>query len=708
MRAKLISMLVANLLIASPLVFAAEGGFVWSGSGSLGLRNVNDKAADPSKLNEYRDLHSGGIATFDVQGRGDEFYFNGFGENLGRDDQYIDLRGGKYGVFKYQLYDNELRHNFGSGVGALSPYSGIGSTILRATFPNLNTNTWNTFDNSYRRQDIGGMFELSANSPFYIRFDGNQVKRDGIKVIAASQGTSPGNGFIDLPSPVNFKTDNASVEAGYSSKRGHVAVSAMHSKFSNGSELLQWSNGFFGGGPTAFDKSVLPASNDLWKFGANGNLRQLPLSSTLAGRFTYSKVTDDVALQQTMLGAGGVQFATGANSPSFRGEVLNKTASLSLTSHPMRQVDTRLYWNWLHKENNSTQVTFAPAAASLQGGGGTVCSAAAPCTNELFSYKKNNAGFEGSYRVNPQHKFAAGIDYADTSRERVDFTRTIDRKYYAEYKNNSFEILEGRIKYQFLQRRSNFTGNSGTPDIDTFVRRFDLANVDQNLVKLVLDSSPIPFLDLGFEAIYKNNNYKDTTLGRTGDYRQEYYASISYGDPKAFRVMLFADLETLYIDSFHRVGAGSPDPSTPPTATTFDWSAYNKDKSWQVGFGVDWLPMERLKLNSSIIYAQTNGSTDFTSQVNPTTGLLPIRNVDNTRRTSLTLKGVYKLAKQFDLTGGYAYERYRYSDIGYDGFRYTVFNAVVPSLPSTAYLSGQSAFQNYTANIFYVIGTYKF
>lgn len=275
MRPKLISILVANLLIASPLAIAADGGLTWSSSVGVGLRSVNDNALDPSKSKEYRDLGSGAIGVFDVRGRGDEYYFNGFGENLGRDDQYIDFRGGRYGVFKYQLYDSELRHNFGSGFGALSPYSGIGSSRLTAVFPSLNTGTWNNFDNSYKRQDIGAMFEVSANSPWYIRFDGNQVKREGIKVIAASQGTSPGNGFVDLPSPMDFKTDNVSVEGGYSSKQGHVAVNLLHSKFSNRNELLQWSNGFFSNG---LDKTVLPPSNDLWKLGVNGNLRHLPLS----------------------------------------------------------------------------------------------------------------------------------------------------------------------------------------------------------------------------------------------------------------------------------------------------------------------------------------------------------------------------------------------------------------------------------------------
>src|SRR3982750_4928068 len=115
MRLTLISLAVASMFVAPPMAFAADGGFGLSGSAGIGLRNVNINAPDPSKAKEYRDLSNGVIGIFDVKGRGDEYYFNAFGENIGRDDQYLDFRGGKYGVFKYQLYDNELRHNFGSG-----------------------------------------------------------------------------------------------------------------------------------------------------------------------------------------------------------------------------------------------------------------------------------------------------------------------------------------------------------------------------------------------------------------------------------------------------------------------------------------------------------------------------------------------------------------------------------------------------------------
>ena len=712
MNPKPISILMVNFLAGCPFALADDG-MVWSGSAGIGLRGVNETARDPSKLNEYRDLDSGVIGIFDVRGRSDDYYINAFGENLGRDDQYLDLRGGKYGVFKYRLYDNELRHNFGSGPGALSPYSGIGGATLTARFPSLNPAAWNGFDNSYTRQDIGGMFEFSGNSPWYVRVDGNQVERDGVKVIAAAQGASPGNGFVELPSPVDFRTRNFSVEGGYQSKRGHIAVNWLQSKFSNGNDVLRWSNGFFAPGfPASYDTTVLPPDNDLTRLGINGNLRLLPLGSTAAARVTYSKLSNDVSVLPTVLSTGNTNPATASSSPTFHGEHINKTASLSLTSHPIANLDTRLYWNWASMDNKSTALRFTPTAAS-----GLQCTGA-PCVPELFHFRKNNFGAEAAYRLSAQNKLSGGVDYHDMKRERVDFHSNEDWKYYAEWKNSSLDTLDARVKYQYMQRRSDFVGS--TTGIDSFVRRFDLASVNQDLVKIVLDYTPVPLLDFGAEAIYKNNDYKNTILGRTDDERQEYYLSVSYGDPKSFRVMLFGDIEFAKFDSLHRVGAGNPDPSAPPSgapfSTTYTWSARNKDKSWQVGLGADWVPSERWKVNASLIWAKTEGTADFGTQPGTILAapLLKIGNFDNTTRTALNLKGTYSFSRQWDFTAGYAFERYRYSDIGFDCTGSTVATCpyIAPTVPpggtATSYLTGQTAFQDYTVNIVYLIATYKF
>ena len=211
------------------------------------------------------------------------------------------------------------------------------------------------------------------------------------------------------------------------------------------------------------------------------------------------------------------------------------------------------------------------------------------------------------------------------------------------------------------------------------MRRFDIANVHQDLLKVVLDYNPLPFMDLSFEGIYKKNDYKDTALGRTSDDRQEYYLSFSFGDPKKLRLLVFGDIELMKYNSTHRVGGttlANSDPAAPPSggppSTIYTWQAENNDKSWQAGLGVDWLPIERLTLNGSFTWAKTQGTTDFTAQAGTvlTAPFIPISNFDNTRTISLNLKGTYKVDRNWSVTGGYAYQRYEYSDIGTDGNQY--------------------------------------
>ena len=94
-----------------------------------------------------------------------------------------------------------------------------------------------------------------------------------------------------------------------------------------------------------------------------------------------------------------------------------------------------------------------------------------------------------------------------------------------------------------MQRRSNYLGGDILNLVDQYVRRYDLANANQQLVKLVFDFSPRQFIDIGLEGIYKHNDYHETPVGRQRDDRQEYYASVSFGDPQSFRMMVFGDLE---------------------------------------------------------------------------------------------------------------------------------------------------------------------
>ena len=147
------------------------------------------------------------------------------------------------------------------------------------------------------------------------------------------------------------------------------------------------------------------------------------------------------------------------------------------------------------------------------------------------------------------------------------------------------------------------------------------------------------------------------------------------------------------------------DPNTAPNNNNYNWDATNKDKNYAFGLGADWVPAPRWKVSSSILYERTYGTVDFAVQpgANPTVPQVPISNYDNTRRTTFNLKCNYKSSDRWEYTAGYAYDKFHFSDISYNGYQYTI-----PGGTSTSYLSGAYAFPNYIANSYYFVATYKF
>ena len=91
MKKKLISLLIANLFVAAPALRA--GRFKVEGSVSLGGIYNDEDVVDAAKMNDIRDLSNGVLFGWDVKGRGNSYWFDFFGENIGRDDQYIEPEG---------------------------------------------------------------------------------------------------------------------------------------------------------------------------------------------------------------------------------------------------------------------------------------------------------------------------------------------------------------------------------------------------------------------------------------------------------------------------------------------------------------------------------------------------------------------------------------------------------------------------------------
>lgn len=722
---RLLCAIVSALLAALPPAARAQAaGFSWSGEVSGGAVAIEEKnTRNAARLNEYRDLGSGLFAGFDLRGRAGDHYIDLFGESLGREDAYLDARGGRNGLFRYRVYRDTLVHDWSRG--ALTPYAPAGSATLTAAFPSPDPSAWNSVDLRDRRRDAGLMFELATASPWFVRVDANQVTEKGLRLTGDASGTSPGNGATDKPLPLAFRTDNVAVEGGYASKRAQLTAHALFSRFSNGNDVLQWTNPFFG---NQLDATALAPDSDLARFGLSGMLKGLPLDSMLSARLTSARTTTHVPIAVSALTTGGVYGATNPDRSVFDGKVVHDTVALNWSARPTRAFDLRLHAGRTEKDNQSSPVTFTPAAspAGLCGG--------QPCTSEVLSYRRDTLGMEAGYRIGAGHRLLAAFDSVNLERTRSDFDATRDRRASLEYRNSAIDTLGVRIKVQRLERRSHFLhdgagASANDPEfLNRFVAAFDVANVDQDLARVGLDWSPAGTWDVGLEAIARRNRYRDTRLGRTRDERQELYADVAHGDPRILRVTAFANAEWVRYDSVHRnissvsTGSGTAPNDTPSgfcqstfpdcfdpfgtaaNASNYNWSARNRDHSVGVGAGADWIPQERWRLHLSAIWQRTEGTVDFDVQAGGNAAnQVPIRNFDNTRRLLVNLNGSFAPDRAWRLTAGYAFDRFRFDDVAFSGYQYTLGSGA-----SATYLSGASAFPDYTAHLVYFVVARRF
>ncbi len=789
MRVKLIALIVASLF-AEGSAWAADD-FLWSGSLEAGGRGTNIDGAnrnggvgpstissspalptpfvgppDDAKAQEYQDIRSAAIGVVDVRGSSRASYLRIFGEEFGRDDQFINIVGGGYGVWKASIYNNNIPHNY--SFNALTPLDGIGGTRLIGPglpYPQApNPNNWYEFNYGTQRNTWGGNAEFSNKTPWFIRADYNEVKTNGVKPGSGQLGTGSGNGLIELGMPVDYKTQNTTIEGGYNTKQYGFKVAFIDSKFTDANDTVQWTNFYMRSG---LDMSLLPPDNELKKWTLNGYVKQLPWDSAILARFTQSKLTNSVgldslaytsSLKPTQLTPSGQTIppgvgylATQPDASTFNGNIKTTTANVAWNANPMAQLDTRVYYDYYDLKNDSTSVSYA--AGSLPAGrapcvSGPNTSATPPqpipqfCMNaepagELYHFTKNSAGFDAGWAFDRNNKLLGGFDWMKVERDLEPAPVTNDYRYWIEYRNNGgWENLTGRLKYEYLQRRSDLDpsfNNNGvaTPaQVPYYFTAYDVSNFDRNMVKFNIDWTPMPLLLVGLGATWRDTNYRDNYYGRTNDHSQQYDLTAAWGDDK-LRITGIGNWGKVKFEQDYRNTAtvngvpGDPLPSGPTNATNFNWGTENTQDGWMAAVLVDWAPTDKLAFTTSYAYGKTGGGVDFNSAYYgppcPAAGCAggftppggtpgPLVNyiTDNTTLQRFQIKGTYNYNKNWGFAAGYAYEKYDYSDgqmAGYSSF-YPYFQNLGGS--NISWYTGAFANPSYTTNLVWMTVTYKF
>lgn len=679
--------------------FAQEGKI----SGDITLTGAVREGKDTSaKFNEYRDIRDGAYGSINLNYDGPKQYVSFESKDIAYRTQSYALDGGWWDVFRMRVFYDETPHNF--TYDARSLYSGVGTSNLTYAGPTpaADSATWNTFDYSVRRKNLGGSLKFDYLNPFFIDVTADQQKKSGVYPLAAA-GTSPGGIGIELPTYMDYTTNNIKIETGFSTKPVFLSVSYLYSRFENGDGLQNFRNPATANTAAATDTIYLPPENDYNKIGLKGGVA-LPFNSRFNVDLSLARAQSSVRLANSYVSNVtaaasniGIQGMTGIglSSPYFNGKVTTDQYNFAFTSNPKPFFNTKIFYKHYNKSNTSDVITTTDGAVVLN--------------NHLFDYRKNIYGVEAGFKLPAQFRLNAAYSFTKTERAREDLPKNRDNLVDLGLKWSGLKFMSAKVGYEYLDRAAEF-GIPLTPvvNLEPWVRRFDAAAQTRNTYKASLEFYPMDTLSFNIGYKYKHSNYKDTILGLNDTKAHEVNADVDWQIHKRLRLFGYFDFEQRTLNQFQRQTTVNNDPATPPAATSFNWTSDAKENSYGYGVGADLtIITDKLTLSLAHNSVKSDGSVDYTYLL----GAVPLPagqtqdnidlNVwDNYHLNNYVAKATFQMTKMVALSAAYAYEAFSYGDSQYSSYSY------VPG--ATGYMTGAYNDQSYRTHVVFLSVNVKF
>jgi len=608
---------------------------------------------DEAKFDEYGDTRDGMYGSADLKYDNNRYFLRMKAEDMFYDTQRYSLVGGMWGKFKYDMFYNEIPHNL--TFGAKTFLSPAGGSSLHLKDDPDNVSTWSSFDYKTERKTLGAGISLDFLKPFFFNISAQTEKKEGIK--PTSYGDLSGSGVvIELPEPIDYRTDTFRIEAGYSKKPFFASLSYDYSKFNNDNQALD----FYDVSLSGPNSVTLPPDNHYYKLAFKGAIF-LPYNSKLSLNAGTSR-TESHAEGNNLLALD-----------DFDGRVDTKNIDVVLTSNPISSVDGKIFYKYYDRENKS------------EGDG------------DHLGFITNKFGGQLGFRLPAHFRLTLGYTNRHTRYEdRYDAIKTTDDIYSADLAWSGLDFATFRIGYERLHRSSHRSGTDAVADFDT-IWRFDVAPADRDIVKASVDLFLVDNLSVSLGYKYKKTDYEDRSLsfanralGLRNYKSDQFFVDASYAFGKVARVYGYFDYEKIRSLQY---GFSSSDPT--------DWRLTQKEKNYDYSIGADFFIIpKKLTVKAQYDYVRSDGSADFSYLDMATPAGSDINNWGNYREKALSIRAKYDMTKSIGLTAGYLYQQFNLNDAQFSGYSYR------PA--PTAYLTGAYKDQSYQANVLFVSVSYKF
>ena len=652
----------------------------------LGVGYISDDSWRFGRYNGMKDEGAYVNGNIDITEFWESVYFlNVKGRNLGLDSRYLEIEGGKQGAYEVFLeYDRIPSYKSNT---VKSPFYGIGSNNL--TLPagfnidnDLNANQ-KEFNLKTRRERFVAGLELIPAQRWQFEVDFGHENKTGLDITGAAIAGSANQLIRNtttalIPEPIDYDTNTVNATLSYIGDKGQMDLTYHMSLFENDHDNLSWDNPFFNTTPgyTTGNMSLAP-DNEFHQLAISGSYN-LPYKSRISGLFASGRMTQDDDFQPY---TSNTALLTPLPQSSLDGEVWVTNAHVKLVSRPIHKLRLNAEYRYNERDNDTTVNTYDTIV--LDGFAGSTV------TNRPYSYENQRINLDANYRFNSTFSVHAGYKYNEMDRDYTDAEReqTEEDTFFAKWKIKPHSDVNLALFTEISSRDGDTYKPLANENPDA--RKYFLADRDRTQYGVSVDYIASESLLLSARAEFNEDDYDDTIIGLTEEYRPTYSLDFSYTPNDKITIYGYYTYENIESDQAGYDYGG--------TATS-NWEADYNDTFHTYGLGFKWQAQDRLELGGDFIYSDSTGEIDMKDVFNPgTENQYP----DNeTSRTSVRLWANYTYNDNLSYKLSFWYEEYDAENWAYDD---------VPAYTSNSgilYIEGDDP--DYDVNVISLSATYRF
>lgn len=556
----------------------SESGWEYSGFVEAGV--LGGDANDRNVLfRRYQDIGSGLYVNnfgLDANKPDEARFVEVLGGGVGRNDQFYDLKLGRYNDYRVDVSYSETPHVFSTtarpiwqGVGSsnltlpaapgIAPGGATGNTATDAAALKAYINASGNTELSLVRKKGGVRLDMNLSDTWKVYSSYSLEHRKGARPFGGNEGDG------ETVEPIDYKTHDLLAGLQYADRLSQFNLTLSASLFRNDIDTLTWESPFrhiTGALVVPQGRIDLYPDNDAY----NGKMeyaRALP--ALFNGRFNATIALgtmrqNDNLIPPTLTSGTGAAFPGGFNGnfnqwntiaalsqQSANARIDTGLVDLGLSLVPADKLTVRATLRHYENHNHTNYTAFNPQtgqfgyiiqdnfASNVFNGTNNIHYRSIPFQGEQDNYK-----LSGEYQVRRRAVLTAEYERKDFHRAYRERDKTWEDRVRFAYTDRGFGSATVRLAYEYGSRRGGEYNSNPYQDFYTAslaaytdtvanvidrlhnladLRKFDLADRKQQILKARLNYQPRADVDVGATLQSKINDYP-ADFGRTGKQTQ--------------------------------------------------------------------------------------------------------------------------------------------------------------------------------------------